>query len=177
MWRIPVSFTHAGHLCRGGAVLFSFHYLLYTGQKQYFCVLYTWEIQYFHTFAKYCILHAYKLSRDRICLHVLLGETVIIYTIYSQKKDGNRRQGKGRRVCLGEIFFSIPCRASCFASVSQEDTVEFSQYIWKKWLNSTVSLKSTETKRQRGKEVNKFCPPNRRDPTTFALPSASILLL
>ena len=43
----------------------------------------------------------------------------------SIKKDGNRRQGKGRRVCLEGKICSIPCRTSCFASVDLKETAEF----------------------------------------------------
>ena len=39
-------------------------------------------------------------------------------------KDGDRRQCKGRRVCLGGKICSISCRTSCFASVDLEETVE-----------------------------------------------------
>ena len=35
--------------------------------------------------------------------------------------------------------------------------------IWKNRRNSTVSSKPNEAKRYRGKELNKICPPNRRD--------------
>ena len=40
------------------------------------------------------------------------------------KKDLNRSQGRGRRVCLGGRFYTIPCRASYFASVGLKETVE-----------------------------------------------------
>ena len=45
-------------------------------------------------------------------------------------------QGKGRHVGLGGKISSNPCRAGCFASVYLEETVEFSQSIWKKELHS-----------------------------------------
>ena len=45
------------------------------------------------------------------------------FVFHSQKKDENRSQGKGRRVGLGGKICSIPCRASCFASVYLEETV------------------------------------------------------
>ena len=42
-----------------------------------------------------------------------------------KKKDGERSKGKGRRVCLGDRIYSVPCRASCFALVDLEEKVEF----------------------------------------------------
>ena len=36
-----------------------------------------------------------------------------VKTYKAQKKDLHRRQGKGRRCCLGDNISSIPCRASC----------------------------------------------------------------
>ena len=68
--------------------------------------------------------------------------------VVTKKKDENRRQGKGRRVCLGGRIYSIPCRASCFALVYLEETVEFNRFF------------QFDT-----------------DTTTFALPSVAILLL
>ena len=46
-------------------------------------------------------------------------------SVKSLKKDGERSKGKGRRCCLGDRMASIPCHASCFASVYLEKTVEF----------------------------------------------------
>ena len=47
----------------------------------------------------------------------------------SQKKDRIRRQGKGRRVCLGERSCSIPCRARCLASVYLKKWDEFDLFF------------------------------------------------
>ena len=36
------------------------------------------------------------------------------YKDWSLKKDLYRREGKGRRCCLGDIIYSVPCHASYF---------------------------------------------------------------
>ena len=41
-----------------------------------------------------------------------------------KKMDGDRRKGKGRRVCLGDKMYSIPCPAICFASVDLKEKVD-----------------------------------------------------
>ena len=33
---------------------------------------------------------------------------------WSRKEDTDRRKGNGRRCCLGDRIYSIPCRSSCF---------------------------------------------------------------
>ena len=68
----------------------------------------------------------------------------------------------------GGKISSIPCRASCFASVYLEETVEFSQSIWKKRLNSTVSFESTETKQLARQGIEQISPPNQRDDLCLA---------
>ena len=83
----------------------------------------------------------------------------------SIKKDGNRRQGKGRRVCLEGKICSIPCRTSCFASVDLKEKDEFNLFFKidrgkiasaaRNWINSVPQT----------------------DATTFAIASVSILLL
>ena len=60
--------------------------------------------------------------------------------------DGERSKGKDRRVYLGGKICSILCRASCFALVDLEETVEFRQTIWKKQFNPTFSFQSKEIK-------------------------------
>ena len=83
------------------------------------------------------------------------------------KKDGNRRQDKGRCVCLGGTICSFSCRHSCFDSVDLEETVEFNRFF----------------QIDRGKTAgavrkNTFCPfPPQTDATTFVFASLSILLL
>ena len=44
-----------------------------------------------------------------------------------QKKDGDISKGKGRRWLGGKIY-SIPCRASCFATVDLKEKDEFSLF-------------------------------------------------
>ena len=43
--------------------------------------------------------------------------------------DEIRRQGKGRRVCLGDRMCSIPYRVSCFASVDLKEKDEFNRFF------------------------------------------------
>ena len=47
----------------------------------------------------------------------------------SEKKDGEGSKGNGRRVCLGDRMCSIPCCASCFASVDLEEWDEFNRDV------------------------------------------------
>ena len=69
-----------------------------------------------------------------------------------QKKDGDISKGKGRR-WLGAKIYSIPCRASCFASVDLKEKDEFN-----------LLTKSTKAKQlARKRNWRKLCPPNRRD--------------
>ena len=38
--------------------------------------------------------------------------------LYSaEKKNNNRKKDKGRRCCLSDRIYSVPCRASCFAQI------------------------------------------------------------
>ena len=48
---------------------------------------------------------------------------------HMQKKDGERSKGKGRHICFGGRFCSIPSRTSCFASIGLEETVEFILFL------------------------------------------------
>ena len=48
-----------------------------------------------------------------------------MYIQKKKKKDGEKSYGKSRRSCLVGRFCLIPCRASCFALVDLEETVEF----------------------------------------------------
>ena len=43
-----------------------------------------------------------------------------------KKKDKNRRKGKGRRLCLGNRIYKIPCRAS---DLLQDDFEEMDEFI------------------------------------------------
>ena len=73
----------------------------------------------------------------------------LVRGVTSQKKDKYRRKGKGRRCCLGERIYSIPCSTSCFA---QDDlkNILFFQIILVQFS-------------QRGKELNNFFSQNRSD--------------
>ena len=75
------------------------------------------------------------------------------------------RQRSWRRV-VGKIC-SIPYHASFCASVYMEETVEFCQSIWKKRLNSTVSWKSTKTKKLARQGIEQILSPQ---PTQQPLP-------
>ena len=51
-----------------------------------------------------------------------------------KKKDKDRREGKGRRLCLGGRMYPRPCHASCFASQHfnywhQDDLKEKDEFI------------------------------------------------
>ena len=103
---------------------------------------------------------------------------LVLYTVYvldqmshstrtsvchPQKKDKCRGKGKGRRCCLVDRIYSIPCCASYFAT---DDL--------KNWMNSSFSLYHPGAiypilhvvlvqKSQRGKDWNTICPPNSSD--------------
>ena len=85
----------------------------------------------------------------------------IVYTVQSppklftllapKKKDGDRThrsKGKGRRVCLGKVCFSIPCHASYLP-----------RSIWKNRMSSTFSSKSTEAKQLKLQGIEKIMSP------------------
>ena len=51
-----------------------------------------------------------------------IGGIQCLWLLYAKKKDGDRRQGKSRRVCLGGRIYSIPLpRYSWFASVDLKE--------------------------------------------------------
>ena len=53
------------------------------------------------------------------------------FWFHNSDSDGDRSQGKGRRVCLGGKICSISCRSSCFAAINLEETVEFNKHdLW-----------------------------------------------
>ena len=52
-------------------------------------------------------------------------EAMNLASLMSQKKDIDKRKGKGRRFCFGVRIYSIRCRASCFVSDDLEEKVEF----------------------------------------------------
>ena len=80
-------------------------------------------------------------------------------TLPIQKKDGHRRQGKGRRVCLWGKICSIPCRASCFVLVVLKETVELNRFFKIDWLNSTVSSKKINAKQLARQGIKQVMPP------------------
>ena len=60
---------------------------------------------------------------------------IIIVKFQSYKKDLYRREGKGRRGCLGDRIYSIPCHTSYFALGWNEEKDEFHQDDMNKSLN------------------------------------------
>ena len=68
----------------------------------------------------------------------------------TQKKDLCRSKGKGRRVCLGGTLYSIPCRASYFASVDLDEQDE---------VNRFYQINRAKIAMLFGKELRKFRPP------------------
>ena len=46
-----------------------------------------------------------------------------------RRRMETEEKGKGRRICLGGKIYSIPCRASCFASVDLEEKNEFNLFM------------------------------------------------
>ena len=68
----------------------------------------------------------------------------------SQKKDKDRSKGKGRHFCLGGRRYSNPCHANCFALDDLTNRMNCTRIIY---LGKILQL-------VRGKELNKFCPPN-----------------
>ena len=85
----------------------------------------------------------------------------------AQKKDKDRRKGKGRRFCLGRgeefiIFLNVP---AVFSRTILKNWMHSSFYFKSSWYNSSDYYKSSQAKQlQRGKELNnKFFPPNRSD--------------
>ena len=55
-----------------------------------------------------------------------------------QKKDKDRREGKGRHSCLGGSIDSIPCCASYFAPGKFEEQDELHQEDMKKRMNQII---------------------------------------
>ena len=82
--------------------------------------------------------------------------------LLSQQRGGERSKGKGRRVCLVGRIFSIPNRASCFASVDLDVFNLFIQITRGKI--ASAARKCINSSPQ-------------TDATTFALASVSIFLL
>ena len=68
------------------------------------------------------------------------------YTVHmpTQKKDKDRRKGKGRRFCLGGRIYLIPCSPSCFALDNLIYRRNCTRMIWKKRRNSSYSSKSSK---------------------------------
>ena len=96
----------------------------------------------------------------------------IIPTLYAQKKDNLRIEGKGRRCCMGDRIESIPCRAGYFAPGWFEEKDEFILFFKSSWCNSSYSSFRIVLNSQFGKELNQFFP---LAATTFAFYSVFIL--
>ena len=111
-------------------------------------------------------------------LKFLLVSNVNIYLTVSphhstaQKKDKDRRKGKGRRCCLRGRVYSIPSRASSYFAKDQfeeQDEVIFFFQIILGQFNGLVQNS------QRSKDFNIFFPPNRSDDLFLCLyPSAMV---
>ena len=63
------------------------------------------------------------VSQDFLVRFLLHSLTLVL------EEGFNRSQGKGRHVCLGGIFYSIPCCASYYASVHLEEKDEFNRFF------------------------------------------------
>ena len=78
-----------------------------------------------------------------------------------KKKDKDRRTGKGRRCCLRDRIYSISIsgRTSCFEE--QDELILFFKSSWCT-IHPFLQIVLVQNS-QRGKELNKFCPPNSSD--------------
>ena len=84
-----------------------------------------------------------------------------------------RREGKGRHCCQGDRIYSIPCRDSYFTPGWYEEKDELDHYDIKKRTHCTRIIDEKDefilfsnrpgANSQRGRESNKFCPPNSND--------------
>ena len=80
------------------------------------------------------------------------------------KKDKDRRQGKGRRFCLGDRIYSTPCRDSDWAlgGIWRIGWIAPGRFEEKDELNLFVKIVLVQNT-QRGNKVNKFFPSTRND--------------
>ena len=99
---------------------------------------------------------------------------------HSNQRDKDRREGKGRRCCLGDRLYSIPyhyCQATSFCAQGRiEEFDELHQDDLKKRLNSSYSLKLSWWKIA-GAARNWINYVPQTAATTFAFASDFILLL
>ena len=60
-------------------------------------------------------INNWLISRNTV--QYVCTSTSTLYSVVIEEgfTDLYRRQGKGRRFCLGDRMYSIPCRACCFA--------------------------------------------------------------
>ena len=106
------------------------------------------------------------IGLPRTCLTLPSG------ILLSYKKDKDKRNGKGRRVCLGERMYSIPCRARCFAS---DEFILFVQIMHPGAIHRIVKNRPIGLTANTAK--NLIHPPPQPKATTFAFSSVFILLL
>ena len=92
-----------------------------------------------------------------VCYSLKMFMTIIL-TAY---QCDHRREGKGRRFCLGVTIYSIPCRTRYFA---QDDFEDYSSFPFKSsWCNSSHNSNRPVQNSYCSKEFNKFCLPNSSD--------------
>ena len=104
-----------------------------------------------------CLFYSSIARKEKCFLSIFLCGWVHRRRVYIY-----RREGKGRRCCLGDKIYSIPSRASCFSSGFYEEKDELYQDDMKKSINSNRPC-AVVPNSWRGKEFNKLCPPNSSD--------------
>ena len=107
---------------------------------------------------QYCTPWTVQLISSRDILEVIRS-----HSGQQQKKDTDRSKGKGRCFCMGGRIFQF---LAAPAILSQDDFGEKDDFIIffkSSQCNSYFSSNRPVQNRQRSKELNKFCPPNRRN--------------
>ena len=99
--------------------------------------------------------HFYVINRDIQCMYINLIfshlEQNLVHMAHRRRME---REAKAKVVeyVWGKICFTS-FRASCFASVYLEETVEFNRFF------PTVNSRSTESKKLARQEIEQFLPP------------------
>ena len=83
----------------------------------------------------------------------------------TQKKDKDRRQGKGRRCCFGHGIASIPCRA---IAIFHKDDLKNRMHLSYSpnrpgGIHPILQIPWCNYSSQHGKELNQLCPPSESD--------------
>ena len=107
---------------------------------------YTKIVPYMSTYHLFHPLSTYQNCFPYFNLLYHLGPVRSQLIDSAQKKNNNRSKGKGRRCCLGDRIYSMPCHAICCALGQFEEQDELHQDDLKKKNYSSYSSKSPQYK-------------------------------